>query len=49
MIVAPSALASRTAASNERFEIAWPVNGNRMRRTGRGFSRWASRPWGGSQ
>ena len=42
MIVAFSALARRTAASNARREIAWPVNGSRMRRTGRGRSRRAA-------
>ena len=36
MITAFSALARRTAASNERREIAWPVKGSRIRRTGRG-------------
>ena len=43
-----SAFARRTAASNARREIAWPVNGSRMRRTGtrplarRRGARWAA-------
>ena len=49
MMIAFSAFARRTAASNERREIACPVNGSRMRRTGRGRLRAASRPFGGSQ
>jgi hypothetical protein len=44
-----SALASRTAASKDRREIAWPLNGSRIVRTGRGRSRSARRPCGGSQ
>ena len=49
MIVAFSAFARRTAASNARREMAWPVKGSRMRRTGGGRSCTASLPWGSSQ
>ena len=49
MIVAFSALARRTAASKARREMAWPVKGSRMRRTGRGRSRAARLPRGRSQ
>ena len=49
MMIAFSAFARRTAASNERREIASPVNGSRIRRTGRGRSRAGRRPCGGSQ
>ena len=49
MIVAFSARASRTAASNARREIAWPVNGSRIVRTGAGRSLPGLRPCGGSQ
>ena len=49
MIVAFSGLARRTAASNERHEMDWPVNGRTTRRTGRGWPRAARLPWGGSQ
>ena len=50
MIVAFSALARRTAASNARREIAWPVNGSRIRRHRRAAVACAGRrPCGGSQ
>ena len=49
MITAFSAFASRTAASNERREIACPVKGSRIRLTAVGAVRRERRPWGGSQ
>ena len=36
-------------ASNDLREMASPLNGSRMRRTGRGLSRRARCPLGGSQ
>ena len=47
MMVAFSARATRTAASKARLEISWPVNGSRMRLTGRGRLRDGRKPCGG--
>ncbi len=43
MITAFSAFARRTAASNERLEIACPVKGSRMRLTAVGAVRFTRR------
>ena len=49
MITAFSAFARRTAASNERREMAWPVNGSRIRLTAVGATLRERRLWAGSE